>query len=86
MMALIDADLAKAGLPAIRATDGTRTWEVGTGEPELTITAPSTYELMRLLGSRRSLAQMRQADITGDLDRFLPGIAHLPLPEHDLIE
>jgi hypothetical protein len=29
---------------------------------------------------------MRTFAIDGDLDRFLPGLAHLPLPEHDLIE
>jgi uncharacterized protein (TIGR03083 family) len=86
MAALIDGDLARAGLPAVRLSDGRNTWEVGTGEPGFSVSAPDTFELMRFLGSRRSLAQMRTFAIDGDLDRFLPGLAHLPLPEHDLIE
>lgn len=80
---LVDADLAKAGLPAARFSDGTRTWEVGTGDVEFTVEA-DTYDLMRFLGSRRSMSQMRSFTHTGDLDRFLPGLAHLPLPLHDL--
>lgn len=82
---LVHADLAKVGLPAVRFSDGTRTWEVGTGDVEFTVEA-DTYELMRFLGSRRSLSQMRMVAHTGDLDRFLPGLAHLPLPVHDLVE
>jgi uncharacterized protein (TIGR03083 family) len=86
MAPMIEADLATAGLPAVSLSDGTRTWQVGDGEPGFAVRAPSIYELMRFLGSRRSLAQMRTFDVTGDLDRFLPGLCHLPLPERDLLE
>lgn len=82
---MIDADLTKAGLPAVRFTDGTRTWEVGQGPVEFTM-EDDTFSLMRALGSRRSLAQLRSMSYTGDLDRFLPGLAHLPLPVVDLAE
>ncbi len=82
---IIDADLVKAGLPAVRFSDGTRTWEVGQGTVEFTLEADA-FTLMRALGSRRSLDQLRALQITGDLDRFLPGLAHLPLPVHDLAE
>lgn len=82
---MIDADLTKAGLPSVRFTDGTRTWEVGQGPTEFTMEA-DTFTLMRALGSRRSLNQLRGMNHTGDLDRFLPGLAHLPLPVVDLLE
>lgn len=82
---IIDADLSKVGLPAVRFSDGTRTWEVGDGPVEFTMEA-DTFTLMRALGSRRSLGQLRALQITGDLDRFLPGLAHLPLPVNDLME
>jgi uncharacterized protein (TIGR03083 family) len=85
MSPLIEADLAKAGLPAVRYSDGTTTWEIGQGSVEYTIEADS-FELMRLLGSRRSRNQLRAYTQTGDLDRFAPGLFHLPLPEKDLIE
>ena len=39
-----------------------------------------------LLGSRRSLAQLRAYPWQGDLDRYLPGIAHMDLPASDLVE
>ncbi len=83
--AMIDADLGKAGLPAVRFTDGTRTWEVGQGQVGFTMEG-DIFELMRALGSRRSIHQLQAMTHTGDLDRFLPGISHLPLPVNDLLE
>ena len=83
--AMVEGDLAKSGLPAVRFKDGTRTWEVGQGPVEFTMEA-DTYELMRALGSRRSIGQLRSMTHTGDLGRFLPGITHLPLPVDDLVE
>jgi uncharacterized protein (TIGR03083 family) len=85
MAGIIHGDLAKAGLPAVRLTDGTTTWELGEGDVAFTMEA-DTFTLMRALGSRRSLNQLRRIDHTGDLDRFLPGLAHLPLPVADLVE
>ena len=82
---MIDSDLGKAGLPAVRFTDGSCTWEVGQGQVEFTLEA-DTFTLMRALGSRRSLRQLRGLNHSGDLDRFLPGLAHLPLPVTDLAE
>ena len=85
MAGIIHSDLAKAGLPAVRLSDGTTTWELGEGDVGFTMEA-DTFTLMRALGSRRSLNQLRLIDHTGDLDRFLPGLAHLPLPVTDLLE
>lgn len=85
MFDMVERDLAANGLGAVRCSDGTRTWEVGEGEVGLTIET-DTYELFRLVGSRRSLDQMRAAGFVGDLDRHLPGLCHLPLPTVDLVE
>ena len=82
---IIAGDLASHDLPAVQFGDGTVEWIVGDGEPELRLRA-DRFELMRFLGSRRSLAQMRTYYIDGDLDRFLPGLAHLPLPTLDLVD
>ncbi len=78
-------DLATHGLPAVRITSGGHTWCVGDGEPELEIEL-DPFELIRVLGSRRSEAQLRSLDWKGDLDRYLPAIAHYPLPERDIDE
>jgi len=82
---LVANDLAANDLPAVQFGDGEIEWIVGEGEPEFRVRA-SRFELMRFLGSRRSLTQMRTYDIDGDLDRFIPGLAHLPLPQVDLAD
>jgi hypothetical protein len=85
MSDLLAADLERCGLPAVRITSGGRTWDVGTGNPELAIEL-EPFELIRAFGSRRSEAQLRALPWQGDLDRFLPAITHLPLPEQDIVE
>jgi uncharacterized protein (TIGR03083 family) len=82
---IVHGDLAANGLGAVVFGDGTQSWKVGEGEVGLRVTAPK-YELTRFLGSRRSLDQMRKFDIEGDLDTYLPGLSHAPLPETDLHE
>lgn len=82
---IIRRDAARHGLAAIRFGDGVRTWYVGDGEPGFTLELPA-WELMRWLGSRRSLRQMQATPHDGDLARFLPALAHLPLPVTDLVE
>lgn len=82
---LVKGDLAKAGLPAFRAViDGTE-FVVGTGEPELELRA-SSFECLRLLGSRRTVDELRAADFSGDLDRYLSGLLHMDLPVRSLGE
>ncbi len=85
MFDMVERDLAANGLGAVRCSDGTRTWEVGEGDVGLSIET-DTYELFRLVGSRRSLRQMHAAGFVGDLDTHLPGLCHLPLPTVDLVE
>lgn len=81
----VELDLAKLGLPALRVLLDGDELVVGEGDPQLTLEA-SAFEALRLLGSRRSLAQLRAASFTGDLDRYLPGLAHMDLPPADLEE
>jgi hypothetical protein len=76
---LVAADLAKAGLGAFRAVlDGVE-HVVGEGEVGLTLTA-SSFDALRQLGSRRTLAELRAAAFEGDLDRHLPGLIHMTMP------
>lgn len=82
---LLARDLATHGLPAVRVTSGGRTWDIGEGAPGLEVEL-EPFELIRVLGSRRSEAQLRSLAWHGDLDRYLPALAHLPLPDHDIAE
>lgn len=81
---LLGRDLDAHGLPAVRLRAGDDEWIAGSGPPELAIDT-DPYELFRLLGSRRSRAQLLAAPWDGDVERFLPALAHMPLPEHDLV-
>jgi hypothetical protein len=85
MSRILEADLAKAGLPAVRITSAGRTWDVGEGDPELSIEL-EPFELIRAFGSRRSERQLRALPWEGDLDRYLPALAHHPFPVNDLVE
>jgi uncharacterized protein (TIGR03083 family) len=85
MSRILESDLAKAGLPAVRITSAGRTWDVGDGEPALSIEL-EPFELIRVFGSRRSEQQLRALPWQGDLDRYLPALAHHPFPVSDLVE
>ena len=87
LAAMVERDLAAKGpVPGtIRLRSGERSWVIGRGAPEVAIDAPA-WELMRLLGSRRSRRQVLAAGWVGDVEPFLPAIAHLPLPAHDIEE
>ena len=84
---LLNRDLAAAGLGAVRLVDtaGGREWVCGEGDAGFTLRA-SMFELFRLTGSRRSLAQLRASDHDGDLDAYLPGLLHMPAPDVDFVE
>ena len=87
---ILDRDLPAAGLGAARFLADGEEWLCGSGDVGLTLdlgdSPAGTWELTRLLGSRRSLAQLRAYPWQGDLDRYLPGIAHMNLPANDLVE
>jgi uncharacterized protein (TIGR03083 family) len=84
-MRLVQGDLAKHGLPAFRLATDDGEHVVGEGEVELTLVA-SPFEALRLLGSRRTMDQLRAASFDGDLDRYLPGLLHMQPPDDDLGE
>ena len=87
---ILDRDLPAHGLSAARFVANGEEWLCGSGDIGLTLdlgnSPHGTWELTRLLGSRRSLAQLRAYPWQGDLDRYLPGIAHMELPTTDLVE
>jgi hypothetical protein len=86
---LVAGDLTKHDLAGFQLVtiDGAerRTFMVGGGDPELTLEATS-FEALRLLGSRRTDDELRAARFSGDLDRYLPGLVHMDLPTTSLGE
>ena len=87
MVAMVERDLAAHGPTpgTLRLRAGRREWVVGGGDPTVSLTT-SPFELMRLLGSRRSRDQILAAPWHGDVEPFLPALAHMPLPERDITE
>jgi uncharacterized protein (TIGR03083 family) len=87
VVAMVERDLAARG-PAsgtLHLRAGEREWVVGEGDPTVALTT-TPFELMRLLGSRRSRAQIVAAPWVGDIEPFLPALAHMPLPEREIFE
>lgn len=82
---LVKGDLARAGLPAVRISFDGNEYLVGNGDPELSWSG-TAFECLRLLGSRRTADEMRQAGFAGDLDKFLGGLLHMELPVRSLGE
>lgn len=91
LVEMVRGDLAAHGpVPgALRLTAGGHTWDLGTGPgsggPELAIET-SPFELMRLLGSRRSRDQVLAVPWQGDPQPFLGALAHMALPAHAIVE
>lgn len=82
---LVKGDLRKAGLGALVVEMAGDSIRVGDGEVELTLrTTP--FECLRLLGSRRTRAELEAADFEGDLDRYLDALVHMELPVRSLGE
>jgi uncharacterized protein (TIGR03083 family) len=84
---MVERDLAARGpVPGtIRLAAGGRRWDIGSGEPEVRLDTDA-FELMRLLGSRRSRAQLLAAGWQGDVEPFVDALVHMPLPDHDIVE
>lgn len=87
MVAIVQRDLAANGpVPGtLHLRAGDREWIVGEGDPTVSLST-TPFELMRLLGSRRSRRQILAAPWDGDVEPFLPALAHMPLPDRDLVE
>jgi uncharacterized protein (TIGR03083 family) len=86
---LLARDLDSHGLPGVRIDLSSEQMQAGADEPALTLTA-TPWEAMRLLGSRRTRAEVLAAAWSGPdvahVDRYLPALAHLPLPVASLDE
>lgn len=87
LVAMVERDLAVRGPSpgTLRVQAGERAWVVGDGDPTVSLTT-TPFELMRLLGSRRSRDQIIAAPWDGDVGPFLPALAHMPLPVRDIVE
>jgi uncharacterized protein (TIGR03083 family) len=84
MVPMVERDLAAAP-GSLRLCAADREWVVGAGDPAVSLTT-APFELMRLLGSRRSRQQMLAAPWDGDVEPFLSALAHMPLPARDIVE
>lgn len=87
---LLERDLASNGLPAVCARSADGEWVAGTGEPALTLDLSDrphgTFELFRLLGSRRSERQVDTYPWQGSWRDLRAGVFHMDLPADDLVE
>lgn len=87
---LLHRDLTTRGLPAVLVKSADGEWLAGDGEPAVTLDLTSwpqgTWELFRLLGSRRSEAQVATYPWQGDWRALSAGIFHMALPADDLVE
>lgn len=71
----LQAKAADSGAGTLQISDGSRQWAVGDGDVVATMTVDGAWEAVRLLGSRRSEAQVRAAFTAGDPT---PWLALLP--------
>ncbi len=77
--------LEKDGVPAFQLSSGEKSWVVGTGEPEATVTA-SRFELFRALSGRRSPEQVRAYEWTGDPEPYVNYFYPYGVREDALVE
>jgi hypothetical protein len=79
----LDDDLRATDAGAIELIAGGETHLVGDGEARATLRA-TPFEVLRVLSARRSRAQIRALDWTGDVAAVIELLGRYPLPEHDL--
>jgi len=60
-------------------------WTVGSG-PEVAALSAGRFELFRSLGGRRSEAQVRALDWTGDVERVFRLVSAYPMPRAAVVE
>ena len=87
---LLTTDLAKHGTGTITVRSSDGEWQAGSGGPEVELDlsghAHGTFELFRLLGSRRSRAQVATYQWSGDWRQIEAAIFHMALPVEDIAE
>lgn len=82
---LVAADLAARDLGAVEVVIDQESFRVGEGQPHVTLTGTS-FEILRTLGSRRTLDEIRSLVSDGDLDVVIAGVLHMEPPESSLGE
>ncbi len=82
---MIAKDLEANGLAPVRIVTEHETYQYGEGEPGLELRG-SLFEMFRLTGARRSADQHRASDHDGDIEPYLTGMHHNPLPLTDISE
>lgn len=88
MVGFLDRRVKKAELPALRLSAGNQEWTFGPGDTEPgAALATSTVELFRIVAGRRSEAQVRALDWSGDPTPYLPVLSAFgPLAAADVAE
>jgi len=89
----LHSDMKRAGPGVVEVVSADGSWRAGeAGERDaevrldLSDRADGTWELLRLLGSRRSRSQVAAYPWQGDWTAIETGLFHMPLPAADLIE
>jgi uncharacterized protein (TIGR03083 family) len=82
---LLAMDLDSRQLPGVRVVIDGEGFDVGERESVATLTT-TAFEALRVLGSRRTLEEVRAAGFVGDLDAVLPGLLHMDPPAVSLGE
>jgi uncharacterized protein (TIGR03083 family) len=77
--------ISEVGLPSLELRYGDKTRVLGEGEPGASVTA-GRYELVRALANRRSTAQIRAYQWTGDPEPYLPIIPAYNPRDDDIVE
>ncbi|MDA3040253.1 MAG: maleylpyruvate isomerase family mycothiol-dependent enzyme [Actinomycetota bacterium] len=72
-----------AGLPTVRIVAGHQRWQSHDGHPSVVLTG-SAFELLRAFSGRRSAAQVRAMDWSGDPEPYLAVVTPYGLPEVDV--
>ena len=82
---LLSMDLDARGLPGLRVVIDGEVHDVGDLPPVVTWQT-SAFDALRVLGSRRTLDEVRAAGFEGDLEAVLPGLLHMEPPKVSLGE
>jgi len=90
---LLDGDLKKNSAGSLRLVAGGHEWRCGDGEIRLSLDLDGdprwlhpVWEMLRLTGSRRSLAQLSRYPWDGDFTALAASMFHMDLPVDDIDE
>jgi uncharacterized protein (TIGR03083 family) len=86
LVAGLGTRIGEGGFPALRLSAGIQEWTLGDGEPSVSVTAPSEFEVLRALIGRRSPTQVAGWKWDGDAGPYLGVLAPWGLRNTDLVE